>query len=53
MAPIDLAELAAVHAKRRERERELAAWMVSCLMAAWVGKKAPSVDELMGRTTDA
>lgn len=53
MAPVDVAELGAVHNKRRERDRELAAWMVSSLMAAWIGKEAPSVDELLGRTTDA
>lgn len=53
MAPIDIEELAAIHAKRRERDRELAAWMVSSLMTAWIGKSAPSVNELLGRTTDA
>jgi hypothetical protein len=52
-APIDVAELAAIQAKRRERDRELAAWMVSSLMTAWIGKDAPTMNELLGRTTDA
>lgn len=53
MQPWYLNELAVVHARRCERERELAAWVTSNIMRALVGKDAPSVDELLGRVVDA
>lgn len=53
MSPGYLNELAAVHAKRSEHERELAAWVVSSLLRGCFGKDAPTPNELLGRTTDA
>jgi hypothetical protein len=53
MTPAELAErVAAVH-RADQAEWERTAWMVSRLMATWIGRSAPSVDELLGRVTDA
>lgn len=50
MTTADLMEHVAVHQKQHEQAMFRAAWMTHYLMAAWVGKKAPTIDQLLGRT---
>lgn len=53
MTPAELAERVAAVQRADRAEWERTAWMVQRLMATWIGKDAPSVDELLGRVTDA
>lgn len=52
MTPAQLVELNSIHARREKREWERAAFMVHHITAAFVGSdKAPSIDQLLGRST--
>jgi hypothetical protein len=53
MTPAELAERVEIARRREDRERERAAWMTHYIMAAFMGDKAPSIDRLRGRETDA
>lgn len=53
MTPAELQERVDSVQRAETAEWERTAWMVHYLMAAWCGDKAPSVDELLGRVTDA
>ncbi len=52
MTPGDLAERNDLYQRRKRQEYEQLAWVVSRIMGAWV-EHPPSVDELLGRVTDA
>ena len=52
MTHAELVERIDAYRDRMVREDERAAWMIHCLLSAWV-KKPPSVDRLLGRVTDA
>jgi hypothetical protein len=53
MTPARLAELYDIHNRREMREWERAAFITHYVMAAFIGKHAPSIDRLLGRVTDA
>ncbi len=50
MTPADLYERMDLHQRAENRRWERSAWMVHYILSAWC-KDAPSVDELLGRTT--
>jgi hypothetical protein len=54
MTPAELADRVEIVNRRDARAWERAAWMTHHIMSAFVGsQKAPSIDRLLGRVTDA
>lgn len=53
MTPRELTWRNEIFRRRQIREYERLAWLAHHLMSAWVGDKAPSVDDLLGRRVDA
>jgi hypothetical protein len=53
MTPAELQLRVEAFERAEKTAWERTAWMVSHLMSAWVGDKAPSPDELLGYVKDA